>query len=224
VPKLLSLASALDALKAHRDAQEGPPTADPFELILMENVAYLATPERRREAFDLLKSTVGLHPKDILGAKEKTLLAVTGKGILKDTFLEKLRTCARICLDRFDGDLAAATAGPLPAAKKALRAFPGIGEPGAERILLFMGRLATLAPESNGLRVLVRLGLVREGASYAATYAASRGLEKALPAGPAALREAHLLLQLHGRTLCTRKAPACDRCPLAHGCDHAAKA
>ena len=99
-----------------------------------------------------------------------------------------------------------------------MRRFPGIGEPGAEKILLFAGRHALLAPESNGLRVLVRLGLVREEKSYAATYAAAREASRELPARIPALQEAHLLLQQHGRTLCRRSAPLCEACPLADGC------
>ena len=48
--------------------------------------------------------------------------------------------------------------------------FPMIGEPGAEKILLFSGVLAVLALDSNGVRVLVRLGVGEERKSYAATY------------------------------------------------------
>ena len=40
--------------------------------------------------------------------------------------------------------------------------FPMIGEPGAEKILLFCGLLNVLALESNGLRVLTRLGCGEE--------------------------------------------------------------
>jgi endonuclease-3 len=49
-----------------------------------------------------------------------------------------------------------------PKAKKLLMRFPMIGEPGAEKILLFCGALAVLALESNGLRVLVRVGVAEE--------------------------------------------------------------
>jgi endonuclease-3 len=96
-----------------------------------------------------------------------------------------------------------------------------VGEPGAEKILLFAGRQALLAPESNGLRVLVRLGLVREEKSYAKTYAASREAAKGLKAEPRRMQEAHLLLQQHGQTLCKRNAPRCEACPPASGCAHA---
>jgi len=220
----LALAEAVRLLREHHGAPEGPGTADPFELILWENVAYLAPPARRREAFAELKSTVGTSPSSILTARQSALERVTGRGILKGTFAAKLRECARLAVEAFGGDLGEPIRGPLPEAKRALRRFPGIGEPGAEKILLFTGRVALLAPDSNGLRVLVRLGLVPEQKSYAKTYAASRRAAEALPAKPRVLQEAHLLLQRHGQTLCKRAAPRCDLCPLAHGCAHARSA
>ena len=218
----LALGDAVRLLRKHYGPPAGPRTADPFELILWENVAYLAPPARRREAFEALKSTVGTSPFAILTAKQDVLERVTGRGILKSTVAAKLRECARVALERFGGDLHAPIREPLRLAKQALRRFPGIGEPGAEKILLFTGRQALLAPDSNGLRVLVRLGLVREQKSYAGTYAASRQAAEVLPAKPRVLQEAHLLLQQHGQTLCKRTAPRCDLCPLARGCPHAA--
>ncbi len=73
--------------------------------------------------------------------------------------VEKLREAARIALDDFAGGLDGIVREPVPNAKKALRKFPGIGEPGAEKVLLFRGRHPTLGPESNALGVLGRLGV-----------------------------------------------------------------
>ena len=53
--------------------------------------------------------------------------------------------------------------------------FPSIGEPGAEKILLFARVYPVLGLDSNGVRVLTRLGLVVEAKSYAATY---RGVQR----------------------------------------------
>jgi endonuclease III len=155
-------------------------------------------------------------------AKPQALESVTARGILEETFAGKLRECASIVLEKLDGDLAAVVRGPIDRAKRSLCLFPGIGEPGAERILLFSGREALLAPESNALRVLCRLGLVQEEKSYAATYAAGRDVAKDLPAKPSVLQEAHLLLQQHGQVLCKRSAPRCEECPLFPACEYAA--
>jgi endonuclease III len=216
---------ALSRIVARLRESGGPPerlsTSDPFELVLLENVAYLADPRRRREAFEDLRRTVGTRPAEILGASRPALEGVTARGILGARFASRLRDCARIAVERFGGDLDAAISGPVEGAKKALRAFPGIGEPGAEKILLFSGKALFLAPDSNALRVLARLRFVAEQGSYAKTYAASRAAAASLPDRATAYQEAHLLLQRHGRTVCRRGAPLCDRCPVAGDCDYA---
>jgi hypothetical protein len=50
---------------------------------------------------------------------------------------------------------------PLPQAKKALKRFPSIGDPGAEKILLLTRSYPVMALYSNGLRTLCRVGLPR---------------------------------------------------------------
>jgi endonuclease III len=210
----VTLAEAVRTLCQYYGRPELLPTAEPFELILWENVAYLASPSRRREAFDQLKRAVGTTPEAILTAKRAALERVTSVGILKSTFAEKLRRCAEIAIEHFGGDLSQVIREPVDTAKRALRRFPGIGEPGAEKILLFTGQQPLLAPDSNGLRVLVRLGLVQEEKTYARAYAASRQVARELPLKPRVMQEAHLLLQQHGQTLCKRTAPKCASCPL----------
>src|SRR5258706_716058 len=219
----LTFAGAIAALRRHQGAAEAPTTSDPFELVLLETVVYLATPERRRVAFEELRRTVGTRPAEILAAKKKTLEAVTGLGILKSTFADKLRECARIVTERFGGSLSMAIKAPVAEAKRALQAFPGVGEPGAEKVLLFSGAHALLAPESNGLRVMARLGVIREEKSYSRTYAAARLAAEELPHTIAGMQEAHLLLQRHCQTLCRRANPQCSACPLAPHCAYAAR-
>lgn len=208
----------IDALRAHYGAPAPPPTTDPFELILWENVAYLAPPARRLAAFRMLQADVGTTPRALLAASDAALERVTGHGILKTKFAAKLRECAKIVTEDFGGELRPVVFGPLAAAKKALRRFPGIGEPGAEKILLFAGAHALLAPESNALRVLARVGLIDEEPSYARMYAAARKVSQDIGTDLAVMREAHGLLQHHGMTLCKRSEPICAPCPLAASC------
>ena len=203
-------------LRQHYGALPEPPQ-DPFTLILLENVAYLAKDDKRQEALAMLERTVGLDPAAILAAPDAKLKAVTAHGILGDTFVDKLRECAAIAVE-LGGDLDEVVDRPPPAAKKALRRFPGIGEPGAEKILLFSRRQPFLAPESNGLRVLTRLGLVREESSYAKTYVAARELGATLGLSIPDLVTAHRLLRHHGQTLCRRTQPDCPACPVRESC------
>jgi endonuclease-3 len=216
-----TLRGAVKILKKHYGLPVPPPTTDPFELVLWLNVAYLARPSRRLEAFEQLKSSVGTSPAAILSASPQALESTTSRGILQGTFAARLRECALIAINEFGGDLESVIRGPISIAKRALRSFPGIGEPSAERILLLTGQQALLAPESNGLRVLTRLGFVQEQKSYARTYAASREPAKDLGSDCRQLQEAHLLLQQHGQTLCKYNAPLCAACPLVKSCAYA---
>ena len=159
----LTLRQAVRVLRRHHGAPEPPPSADPFELVLWENVAYLGrsreTARSVRETPEHDRHEPEAHPlRQVEGPGR-----VTAHGILKGTFAAKLRECARIATDAFDGDLGAALRAAPAEARRALRSFPGVGEPGADKILLFAGYEPSLAPESNGLRVLVRLGPVSRG-------------------------------------------------------------
>ena len=215
------LTEVIAALRKFYGRPQPLPSKDPFELVLLENVAYLAPPARRREAFELLRQTVGTDAQSILAATRATLERVTAHGILKSRFATKLRECAQTAADLFAGNLDTALHGPVESTRSVLRKFPGIGEPTADKILLFSGRLASLAPESNGLRVLARLGYFDEKLAYAHMYRASLVVaEKQLSGKIPVLQEAHLLLHQHGQTLCKRASPQCGQCPLAGECAH----
>ncbi len=196
-----------------------PFTTEPFELVLWESIAYLADDERRAQALEQLRSTVGTKPEQLLAAARDDLISVAEHGILADQTVSKLRAAAEIAIGEFGGDLGEVLARPAGAAKKALRRFPGIGEPGAEKILLYCRKHPSLAPESNGLRVLVRFGLLPSGRSYSATYTAAREVgREQLGDDFDRLLAARHYLRVHGQQLCRRSAPRCDACVLRNDC------
>jgi endonuclease III len=214
-----TLPRALKALRTIYGKPSAPRRTDPFELILYENVAYLASDARRDEAFAALGQRVGLTPEEILAAPPAVLREIAARGILPAGTVEKLREIAAIAMEDFGGDLSPILRLPPKEATRALTKFPSIGEPGAEKILLFSGALPVLALDSNGLRVLLRLGFGKEEKSYAKSYRlAQEAAARALPRTRKALIEAHLLLRRHGQELCRRNHPLCEACPLRPGC------
>ena len=194
----------VERLRAAYGRPKPPPTSDPLELVLWENAAYLLSDERRQKVFELLRERVGLKARDILAAKPAALLEI-GKlgGMRPEVRVERWLTIAHLALSQFQGDLRNVLRLPLKEAKKALQQFPCIGEPGAEKILLFSGSHAILGLDSNGLRVLVRVGYGREQKSYSATYRSVRDAianqtwDKCPP-----LIQAHQLLRRHGMERC----------------------
>ena len=90
----LSFSRVVDTLAKFYGEPDPPLVTDPFEMVLWENVAYLANDVRRAEAFDELRTKVGLRPADIRKASHKALLSVTGRGIVPENSVGKLRRAA----------------------------------------------------------------------------------------------------------------------------------
>jgi hypothetical protein len=65
-----------------------PPSRDPFELIVLENIAYLADDAQRAKTFAELKAKIGIDPENILRANRKTLAGVANAGILPEVSVE----------------------------------------------------------------------------------------------------------------------------------------
>jgi endonuclease III len=197
-----------------------PPKSDPFELILWENAVYLLSDERREAAFEALRERVGLTPKAILAAPRATLLEIAKMGGMRpEVRVERLRTIARITLDQFQGDLRKVLKLPLKQAKKALQLYPNIGEPGAEKILLFTKSYAVLGLDSNGLRVLRRIGYGQECKNYSAIYhSVDEAVAREIGQDCTPLIKANQLLRQHGKERCKLNAPLCRICPVTNLC------
>ncbi len=223
-PLPLPLRSVVTTLRRYYGAPPRPVSRDPFRLILWEQVAYLVPDAQRHQAFKALREEVGLTPSDIEAASAATLVRIARLGgpIAAGVRAGRLRSSAERVMGRWDGHLAVALRGlPLAQARRALAQFAMIGEPGADKILVFGGRAHLLPLDSNGLRVLCRLGLTSEQRDYRATYRhAQASLAPVLPRTSAALVAAYYLLRRHGQELCRRKAPLCTRCPLQDRCPY----
>lgn len=218
--KLLSFSAVIAKLETHYGKPPSPKTTDALGLIIHENIAYLVADEKRDAAFAALRKKVGLRPTEILAAPVEDLVEIAKLGgIHPELRVARLKEIAQIALNDFGGDLSQALKLPLPRAKKALQSFPSIGAPGAEKILLFTKTYPLLALESNGLRVLLRLGFGEERKNYSASYASvQEALKDQIGNDCATLIRAHQLLRQHGKELCRRSNPACEICPVSECC------
>src|SRR6266567_5276458 len=213
----LNLQKIVSQLAKHYGDPKPPITTDPFELILLENIAYLVSDARREEAFAMLPGT---RPHELLVASHDDILKATKLGGMHpEQRVSRLREIALIAMNEFEGDLKPALRLPLPKAKQALRKFPSIGEPSAEKILLFTRSYPILGLDSNGLRVLMRLGFGEEKKNYSATY---RSVQEAIndqwKKDYDWLINAHVLLRQHGKELCKTNRPLCEKCPVKRSC------
>lgn len=212
-PRLPRLLAAL----TKRHGAVPTPTRDAWLLILRENVAYLVDDARRDQAMARLDDCTGFAAKKILACPDELLLAVCGGGKLAPKQVQKLRSAAALFVEV--GDPRKAVTLPRSQAKKVLGKFPGIGEPGVDKLRLFAGAEPVLALDSNGLRVLLRLGYGHEAKNYATSYRSAQAAASAeLPADCEVRIAAFGLLRRHGQELCKNSRPRCGDCPLAGDC------
>ncbi|HYL02054.1 MAG TPA: endonuclease III [Steroidobacteraceae bacterium] len=102
--------------------------------------------------------------------------------------------------------------GEVPGDRAALEALPGVGRKTANIILNMVFGQAEIAVDTHIFRVANRTGL--------APGKTPREVEEALRAGtpPEFRKDAHHWLILHGRYVCTARAPKCPRCILRDLC------
>ncbi|MGZ3459739.1 MAG: hypothetical protein ACXU86_14685, partial [Archangium sp.] len=94
-------ASALRELVNRLEKLYGKPTrprpADPYELVLLENVAYLVDDERRAAVYRALQERIGTQPAAILAARPDVLATVIERGGMHPARrADRLRRCAEL--------------------------------------------------------------------------------------------------------------------------------
>ena len=230
-PPATNLPKILDILEGLYGPQKAAGPSDPYEMIVFLNCGYPATDASCAKGFDALKREVGVGPKELLAASKARLSKLMRLGgIVPEKRAERLKEIARSAKDSFDGDLTAALKKRLQeekqqpgkgvrGAKKVLQEFPVIGEPSAEKMLLFSKLAPIAAVPSAFVGVPIRLFVGQEGKNYAADYRAAREiLTVGLPESFEARQRAYLLLKKHGQEICKRSNPKCQICPLTGQC------
>lgn len=216
----ISVPDLLDRLEAFHGPQEPCWPIDPYEFLVWWHCGYPASDATCARGWQALKAEVGIEPRRILSASQAKLAhALKAGGMVPEVRAMRLQQIAERVENEFGGNLSAALLGPLKDVRKALKKFPGIADPGADRILLF-GRIEPVAAvPSNCTHVLVRIqqGLERE--SYSVNYRDAQSLiGSETPAQFNARTRAYLPLREHGQTICKRNNPKCETCPVRSFC------
>ena len=218
----LHIPTLLDQLQSAYGKQEPAWPTDPCLFLVWWHCGYPASDRACAKGWDSLTQQLGAEPDaiSILSARPATLArALKSGGMVPEIRAERLKEIAARVQDEFGGDLRAALVGPVATVRKTLKSFPGIADPGADRILLFAGIAPVAAVPSNCAYVLVRLQQGPEGKNYAATYReAQRALEAQVPAKFDARTRAYLLLKRHAQETCKLKNPKCSKCPVKSSC------
>jgi endonuclease III len=221
----------LDALEKYYGVQTAVGPSEPYEMILFVNCGYPATDVSCSKGYEALKREVGTGPEGIMAApKAKLAKLMRLGGIVPELRAERLKLIARITNESFGGNLKGALEKSMkdektPAekrlrrAKGALKEFPVIGEPGADKILLFSGMAPITAMPSACTGVPQRIFFGHEDKNYGKGYrAAQEAIAAKVPENFEARQRAYLLLKKHGQETCKRTKPKCEICPISRMC------
>jgi endonuclease-3 len=213
----VTLDRTLAALRSFYDALPMPPR-DPFTLFVWEVMSVHATPRKRDAALAALKRIPALTPDAMWRAPKKKLDdSVALAGPYREQRLQALRT--GVDLFRRSPRLPQIIRGPLPAARRALKPFPQLGETGAHRMLLFAADHAILPVDARMVRVARRLGYGEPAEDFRRqARSVQTALAGELPASADAYRRAYVYLSHHGAATCTEADPHCIVCPLLTEC------
>lgn len=220
-----SILDVLDKLEEFYGPQEPTFPTDPYEFLVWWYCGYPASDAACSKGWAELTREVGIAPQKLLRAKPSKLsAALKAGGMFPELRAERLKEVAVRVEDEFAGDLRAGLVGPIPQARKKLKSFPSIADPGADRILLFGGISPIAAVPSNCVHALDRILHSSESRNYSAAYRdAQRALGSELPEKFDARTRAYLLLKKHGQDTCKRTKPRCEICPVRSRCAFFAK-
>ena len=228
--KLLQI---LEILEKTYGPQKLAGPSDPYGMIVFLNCGYPASDGACAKGFAALQRAVGAEPEKLLAASQAKLAKLLRPSVIVPAVCAaRLKDIAGRVKKELDRDLTSALkkrmedapggsvrAEHLKPAKKLLQEFPTIGEPSAEKILLFSRLAPVAAVPSAFVGVPIRLFVGEPGKNYAADYRTARGiLDAELPQTFEARQRAYLLLKKHGQEICKRSKPKCEMCPLTAHC------
>lgn len=214
------LARILEMLEKRYGKPKPPHPTEPYEMLVYTLCGYPASDAACNKAFPVLKRDVGLDPEAILAAPEAKLAQIMRLGgIVPELRAKRLKEVAGLVKYVYGGSLRNEMKKPMAEVRKTLKKFPTIGDPGADKILLFSNTAAIAAVPSNCIHVPIRLGFGEEKKNYAASYkSAQEALRAELPAEKAPLLRAYLLLKQHGQETCKTNRPRCEECAVSSEC------
>jgi endonuclease III len=215
----MKLSAVVEALRQFYGRLPDPP-GDPFAFFVWEVLSTETVPAKRDAAFGALKKIPALTPDAMWRAPHARIETAVG---LAGPYREQRLSALRAGVDRFrrTPSLPDTLRGPLPAARRALRAFPRFGEAGPRRLLLYAGKHPVLPVDARIARVVTRLGYSQlSGDPKRRARFAQAALGRELGGDLNALRRTFLYLSHHAAATCAERDPHCGVCPLLRHCTY----
>ena len=179
--------------------------ATPFQLLVATMLSAQCTDERINQVTPSLFARFP-DARAMAGADEDEVYELVSSVSYPHSKARHLLAMARMLVEEYGGE--------VPSDRADLVRLPGVGRKTANVVQAVAFGKATMAVDTHVYRVSHRMGLV--GKADDTPLKVELALLRYIPA--ADVPRAHHWLLLHGRYVCTSRAPHCDRCDFAHFC------
>ncbi|MBO0931008.1 endonuclease III [Fibrella aquatilis] len=180
---------------------------NPYELLVAVILSAQCTDKRINQLTPALFARFP-EPESLAAASPDEIFTYIRSVSYPNNKAKHLAGMARLLMSDFGGE--------VPGTIEELQRLPGVGRKTAHVILSIIFNQPTMAVDTHVFRVSHRLGLAP------LTATTPLAVEKALMAHipKQYVPKAHHWLILHGRYICTARAPKCYECALREGCKY----
>lgn len=178
----------------------------PFELVVSVMLSAQCTDERVNKTTPSIFCKYST-PQDFVNMDILELEQLIHPCGFYKTKAKHLKECAKKIVSDYNGE--------VPSSMEELIKLPGIGRKCANVIMLnAFNNPCGIAVDTHAKRISNRIGL----SNNTDPNKIEEDLLKQIPKNY--LKDVNHLLVYHGRSLCTARAPKCDKCPLKKYCDY----
>ena len=206
---LLSDKEMNEAFRRWRDANPAPVSeleyVNPFTLLVAVVLSAQATDKGVNKATGPLFKVADTPQKMLALGEEGLISYIKTIGLYKNKAKHVMGLSQKL-LDDFGGE--------VPGTREDLMTLPGVGRKTANVVLNVIFHQPTMPVDTHLLRVAPKIGLA-EGNT---PETVEKSLLERIP--PEFLHDAHHWILLHGRYVCTARAPKCDECIIKDLCKH----
>ena len=207
--KLLSKQEMTEAFTRWRDANPAPASeleyVNPFTLLVAVVLSAQTTDKGVNKATGPLFKVADTPQKMLALGEEGLISYIKTIGLYKNKAKHVMGLSQKM-IDDFNSE--------VPGTRDELMTLPGVGRKTANVVLNVIFHEPTMPVDTHLLRVAPKIGLA-EGNT---PETVEKSLLERIPAE--FLHDAHHWILLHGRYVCTARAPKCDECIINDICKH----
>ena len=207
--KLLSKQEMTEAFSRWKAANPAPASeldyVNPFTLLVAVVLSAQATDKGVNKATGPLFKVADTPEKMLALGEEGLISYIKTIGLYKNKAKHVMGLSQKL-IDDFDSK--------VPGTREELMTLPGVGRKTANVVLNVIFHQPTMPVDTHLLRVAPKIGLA-EGST---PETVEKNLLERIP--PEFLHDAHHWILLHGRYVCTARAPKCEECIIKDLCKH----